>query len=179
MTRVLFYRHAALREELENNAELATEKLQSLPVLMGIIKETMRINSTVPCKLPRVTPEAGMVFGDTYIPGGVVVGVAPKILHLNEAVFQNPLTFDHRRWQSPSEEMNRDWMPFGKGARACMGRHLALVQLCIAVATIVKSRVLDGAVVTKPRIEFWEWYNVKVVGGKIEIEWHEAGMKAE
>lgn len=149
---------------------MAAEKLQSLPTLMGIIKETMRINSTVPCKLPRITPPDGMVFGGSYIPGGVVVGVAPYILHNNEGVFTEPKKFDHERWHSPTEEMSRDWMPFGKGSRACMGRHLAIMQLCLAVSTIVKSAVLEGTGTAQSAIEFWEWYNVKVVGGKIEIE---------
>lgn len=164
-------RYAALCEELDSNAQVAGEKLQTLPVLTGIIKETMRISSTVPCKLPRVTPQHGMVFDDTFIPGGVVVGVAPYILHLNERVFPDPCTFSHERWQNPTEDMSRDWMPFGKGARACMGRHLALMQLYIAVSSIVKSDVLDNAGTVKSAIEFWEWYNVKVVGNKIEIEW--------
>ena len=140
-------------------------------MLTGIIKESMRFNSTVPSKLPRVTPQGGIVFNETFIPGGVVTGVAPFTLHFNEEVFPEPRAFSHKRWRNPTEAMNRDWMPFGKGARACRGRHLAMMQLCIAVSVIVRSGVLDDAVVVKSAIEFWEWYNVKVVGGKIEIKW--------
>ena len=147
------------------------EKLQGLPILTGIVKETMRISSTVPCKLPRVTPQDGMIFEGTFIPSGVVVGTAPYMLHLNGNVFPEPHTFSYKRWHDPTKEMSRDWMPFGKGARACMGRHLALMQIYIAVAFIVKSGVLDDAGTVQPAIEFWEWYNVKVVGGKIEIKW--------
>jgi cytochrome P450 len=164
-------RYAALREEFDANAEISGEKLQSLPVLTGIIKETLRISSTVPCKLPRVTPPEGMVFEETFIPGGVVVGVAPYILHMDEKVFPDPHTFRYERWHDATAEMNRDWMPFGKGARACMGRHLALMQLYIAVSSIVKSGVLDEARTVKPSIEFWQWYNVKVQGAKVEIVW--------
>ncbi|KAK5715158.1 hypothetical protein LTR15_010575 [Elasticomyces elasticus] len=163
--------YTALREELQTNAEVIGGKLQSLPVLAGIIKETMRISSTVPCKLPRTTPPEGMVFEDTFIPGGSVIGVASCILHLNEKVFPEPGAFIPQRWRDPTTSMNRDWMPFGKGSRACMGRHLALMQLYVAVSVIVRDGVLEGAVNVKPAIEFWEWYNVQVVGGKIEIEW--------
>ncbi|KAK5111275.1 hypothetical protein LTR85_012216 [Meristemomyces frigidus] len=169
--------HAALRKELDSNSEIGGERLQSLPVLSGIIKETMRISSTVPCKLPRITPQGGMAFDNTFIPGGVVVGIAPYMLHLNEKVFPQPHTFNHERWYSPTEDMSRDWMPFGKGARACMGRHLAMMQLCIALSVIVKSGVLEGASTVKPTIDFWEWYNVKVAGGKIEIGWREMGAE--
>lgn len=164
-------RYAALHSELETNAGVEGEKLQSLPLLAGIVKETMRISSTVPCKLPRVTPPEGLVFDDVFIPGGVVVGVAPCMLHFNEKAFPNPKAFVPERWLHASEDMSRDWMPFGKGARACMGRHLALMQLYIATAAIVRSGVLDGASTVKTEIEFKEWYNVQVVGGKVEIEW--------
>ncbi|KAF2206606.1 hypothetical protein CERZMDRAFT_52874 [Cercospora zeae-maydis SCOH1-5] len=165
--------HSVLKEELDNNAEIRGVKLQSLPFLTGIIKETMRMASTVPCKLPRVTPPEGMVFENTLIPGGVVVGVAPYMLHTNEAVFRDPHVFDCRRWDSPTTEMTRDWMPFGKGSRACMGRHLALMQTYVAVAAVVRSHVLDGASVVKSSIQFREWYNVKVVGDGVEVKWRE------
>ncbi|EME82933.1 uncharacterized protein MYCFIDRAFT_64230 [Pseudocercospora fijiensis CIRAD86] len=166
--------YAALREELESNAGMQDEKLQSLPILTGIIKEVMRLSSTVPCKLPRVTPREGMIYKDIYIPGNVVVGVAPCILHFNEQVYPEPYTFRYQRWQDATEEMSRDWMPFGKGARACLGRHLAMLQLCVAVSTVVRSGVLNNARTMKSSIEFWEWYNVKVAGGTIEIGWQES-----
>lgn len=172
-------RYAVLRQELDSNDKVEGEKLQSLPVLTGVIKETMRINSTVPCKLPRETPAEGMIFDGTFIPGGVVVGVAPYMMHFNEKVFPEPRTFDHKRWRNPSEEMSRDWMPFGKGARACIGRHLALMQLCVAVSMIVRSNVLEDAATVRPAIEFWQWYNVKVVGGKVEIGWRSKGGEKE
>ncbi|KXT05181.1 hypothetical protein AC578_8418 [Pseudocercospora eumusae] len=167
-------RYAGLREELESNASMQGEKLQSLPILTGIIKEVMRLSSTVPCKLPRVTPKEGMMFKDIYIPGNIVVGVAPCMLHFNEQVYPEPHTFRYHRWQEATEEMSRDWMPFGKGARACLGRHLAMLQLCVAVCTVVRSGVLSNARTLKSDIEFWEWYNVKVAGGTIEIGWQES-----
>ena len=73
-----------MREELDNNSKIDGAKLQTLPVLTGVIKESMRISSTVPCKLPRVSPPGGLTLDDTFIPAGVIIGVAPYTLHMNE-----------------------------------------------------------------------------------------------
>lgn len=54
------------------------------------------------------------------------------ILHYDAANFPNPAEFEPVRWTSASPyppPENNAWRPFSKGARACMGRALAMDEL--------------------------------------------------
>jgi cytochrome P450 len=57
--------------------------------------------------------------------------------------FQAPERFDPARWLEPqslekTQEMNDLFMPFSKGTRACLGKNLAMMELKLVVATVVK-----------------------------------------
>lgn len=67
--------------------------------------------------------------------------------------------------------MNRDHIPFLLGSRQCIARNLAMMELNTACAAIVQSGNLDGARNVGDRIEIFEWFNSKVRGERIEIEY--------
>lgn len=117
----------------------------------AVIKESLRIIAPIPGLLPRVVPMEGMEIGPHSLPGGVRsipnsrclsfplptdypthkhtyqtrISAALSVLHHNETVFPNPHQFQPERWlqASPSElqAMEQCFMPFSKGARACIG----------------------------------------------------------
>lgn len=67
--------------------------------------------------------------------------------------------------------MQRDWIPFGLGARQCIARNLATVELFLAVRAIARHNVLEGAEAVGDTIEMLEWFNSKIKGEKIELVW--------
>lgn len=98
------------------------------------------------------------------------------------------------------QQQHRDFFPFGLGARVCIARALATQELIFAVKGVVRSGVLmdcdgeeDGvegknggegegvgggrkgrggrAKAVGEGIRIKEWFNAKVVGGKIEVVW--------
>jgi cytochrome P450 len=81
--------------------------------------------------------------------------------------------------ENETEEMRRDFIPFGSGSRQCIARNLATVELFAATAEIVRSGVLEGS---RPadeklangnqRIPILEWFNSKVVGGHVDLRWN-------
>ena len=71
--------------------------------------------------------------------------------------------------------MQRDWVPFGNGTRACIARNLATAELFMAVERLVAADGLRGARAVGERIEIFEWFNAKVRGGKIELVWEGEG----
>ena len=73
--------------------------------------------------------------------------------------------------------MQRDWMPFGNGTRACIARNLATAELFVAVEGLVRADVLSGARAVKERVQIYEWFNSKVRGGSVELVWDVAGGK--
>ena len=62
--------------------------------------------------------------------------------HRDPAVYPDPERFHPQRWmdsQNVSQEMKEMFMPFSKGTRACLGKNLAMIELKIITAIIVKS----------------------------------------
>ncbi|KAF9630258.1 hypothetical protein BFW01_g439 [Lasiodiplodia theobromae] len=169
-------KYAQLAAELHANAILDSPKdIQSLPYLTGVIKEALRLSMAISTRLPRVVPAGGFQHGNTYLPEATVVGLSAYQLHLNPAVYPNPHAFLPERWVNSSDDrMHRDFMPFGKGARACIARNLAMLELYVATAAVVQSKVLEcegGLKTVADSIESLEWFNARVKGGVIEIVW--------
>lgn len=168
-------------------------QVASLPYMRACIKETLRLSMANPTRLPRIVPSEGWLFAPSadfasatspatkgsqttyYLPAGMVVGVQIHTLHHNPTVFQDPYKFDPERWLTSTtdelEKMNRDLMPFSLGSRQCIARNLAMAELNAACIAIVENGVLDGAKNVADRIEILEWFNSKVHGEKIEVEY--------
>lgn len=110
-----------------------------------------------------------------YLPAGIIVSVQLHTMHHNPAVFTDPHEFKPERWlESPPgqlEKMSRDFIPFSLGSRACIARNLAMMELNMACAAILEGEVLDGATNVGDKIEILEWFNSKVQGERIEIEY--------
>lgn len=150
---------------------------QNLQYLDAVIREGLRISMANPTRLPRIAPSQGFSFtakdGRQYaIPGGTLVGLQIYTLHFNPGVYPDPFEFKPDRWlDSPSREMQRDWIPFGLGPRQCIARNLAMQELYLAVRAIARARVLEGAEVVSEKIEILEWFNSRVIGERIDLAW--------
>ncbi|KAL8988430.1 MAG: hypothetical protein Q9169_008555 [Polycauliona sp. 2 TL-2023] len=162
-------RYDRLRHELgeHNNAEA---DIQQLPYLSGVVKEGQRM-APVNTRLPRVVPKSGWQFDGYYFPAGTVVGIAAPQLFANPDVFQDPTTFRPERWANPSQEMQRDFIPFSVGIRQCIAKNLATAELFMAVQQVVESDVLRGAKPVVDKIETYEWFNMAIKGNRIDLVW--------
>ena len=132
----------------------------------------------IACRLPRVVPSTGWTYGSHFFPAGTNVGVSAWELHLNETVFPEPRVFKPERWLDATPEMNESWLPFGKGARSCIARNLAMQEVLIATEEIAGSGVLEGGRVEGEEVKIYEWFNSRVKGDKVEITWDREGEKA-
>jgi cytochrome P450 len=163
-------RYKILRQEALENQDKQIDA-QALPYLRGAVKEGLRLAMPSPTRLPRKVPATGMDFRGYHFPAGVNVGLGSFELHLNPEVFPDPENFMPERWLNPTADMQRDWVPFGMGTRACIARNLAITSVFLAMQQIVEADLLNGAKVLKNRIEIYEWYNSKVVDGRIALIW--------
>ena len=171
-------RYKKLCEEIdEADAHSTSYNPQSMQYLDAVIREGLRISMANPTRLPRVTPPRGFSFtlndGRQYrIPAGTLVSLQIYTLHFNPDVFIDPFAFNPERWlNSPTSEMQRDFIPFGLGPRQCIARNLATQELFLAVRAIARARLLDGARPVGEKIEILEWFNSRVIGEKIELAW--------
>lgn len=106
--------------------------IDALPLLQGIIMETLRLHAPIPGIQPRVTPSPPTSLASyDNIPPNVRVNAQAYSLHRNPDVFPDPESWEPRRWlkddHSPEmEEMRRWFWAFGSGGRMCVGSNLAL-----------------------------------------------------
>ena len=191
-------RYAKVKAEIlqakQNNADYDPS---SLLYLRACLRETLRLSMANPTRLPRVVPQGGWVFNPSagfsftakgpagkaqqppqrayYLPAGTLVSMQIHTMHHNPAVYTDAHRFSPERWfDSPPEQlekMNRDYMPFSLGSRACIARNLAMMELNMACAAILENEVLDGATNVGDEIEILEWFNSKVRGERVEIEY--------
>lgn len=68
------------------------------------------------------------------------VSASTIALHQNETVFPSPEVFNPSRWLGLSPEqlqhMERSFIPFGYGARMCLGKALATMEIKLLVACL-------------------------------------------
>ncbi|KAI4088716.1 MAG: hypothetical protein LQ344_005872 [Seirophora lacunosa] len=145
----------------DTDALLHYEHLQSLPYLSAVIFEALRLGKESG-RLARVSATTATTFGKYVFPPGTVFSVTLKDLNLSPAVYEKPESFNPERWLNDAatadlaeagkkneeegknsgggkeHNLKRRLMPFSRGARVCLGRHLAEVEICIAVANLVR-----------------------------------------
>jgi cytochrome P450 len=78
--------------------------------------------------LGRRVGDGGAEVGGYELPPGTDVLVSPWITHRHPDVWHDPNRFDPSRFVGPPERPPYAWFPFGGGARACIGRHLSLIE---------------------------------------------------
>ncbi|ROV98408.1 hypothetical protein VMCG_07149 [Cytospora schulzeri] len=161
-------KYERVRQEVLGNTNLDAS---SLPYLSGVVKESLRLSMATPTRLPRKVPAGGFNACGVSIPAGTNVGIGAYSLHLNPEVFPNPHEFMPERWLESTPEMLRDSFSFGSGLRQCIARNLATQWLHWIAEALVRSDVLQGAKPVTDEIEVREWFNSKVIGGKIELVW--------
>ncbi|KAJ6098162.1 hypothetical protein N7499_002536 [Penicillium canescens] len=126
--------------ELTGLAEPITDKsLRNLPYLNLVITETLRLYTAVPLGLPRSVPPEGAHFCGFQIPGGITISTQSYSLHRDPSIFPDPNSFNPERWENPSKEMKDASLPFGGGARICLGIHLARMELRMATALFFRA----------------------------------------
>jgi cytochrome P450 len=81
-----------------------------------------------------------VTLGDgSSIPKGTTVFAAPLLLHRRPDLFANPDAFDPDRWLGP-EPPPFAYVPFGGGARRCIGEEFALREVAIVLTTLLRGR---------------------------------------
>ena len=130
----------ALREELKTLPSLTDVKaLEGLPLLNGIVHETLRMHPPTPSGVLRITPKGGATIGTTFVPGDVTVAVPFMSLGRSEKCFVQANEFIPERWYSKPELIKDKlgYVPFSIGQYSCVGKNLALMEMRSVTALLV------------------------------------------
>ncbi|MCB9702240.1 MAG: cytochrome P450 [Myxococcales bacterium] len=110
------------------------------PYLEAACNETLRRYPLAPAPAPRRLLQPMELLG-YKLPAGVGVAAGIGVAHFREATYPEPLVFRPERFLertfSPFE-----FLPFGGGARRCLGAALAGYEMRLVVATLIRGFVL-------------------------------------
>ena len=122
-----------------------------LPYNAGVVKEALRLHFPIIGLMERRVPdgqELELPCGKK-IPGGTVIGMLPDLIGRDKEVFgQDADDFNPERWLQRADEpdeafkerlkvMKASNLSFGHGPRACLGQHVAELELYKFVPTIM------------------------------------------
>ncbi|KAF2113058.1 putative benzoate 4-monooxygenase cytochrome P450 [Lophiotrema nucula] len=142
---------------------LTCKIVEPLPYLQATLKEALRMAIGVCGRLPRVNPDATMTYNapnrQSYtIPSGYAVSMSIPDIHFDPDVFTIPRAFNPDRWlnASPSElaRMDKSFVPFGRGARQCIGLELAKQEILLVAANVFRNFEMELWETTARDIEF-------------------------
>jgi cytochrome P450 len=147
---------AAEVQGVDANGALDIERLK---FTRAVVDETMRLYP--PAFLIARAAAAPDTIAGLPVRKGDVILIAPWLLHRHEKLWRDPNAFIPSRFMPPSPPPDRfAYLPFGVGARVCIGAHFALVEATLALAKIIgafRVELLDkepvmpiGVVTTQP-----------------------------
>jgi cytochrome P450 len=133
--------HTELDSTVRDGGVEATD-LEALAVTDGLVRETLRLYPA-PFRIPRVAAE-DVELGGCSIEAGTDVLVYTVVPHRDDRFWTAPMEFRPGRWEDIDPEATGcEYIPFGAGPRACIGRRLALLEMRLALATIGKTYRLE------------------------------------
>ena len=128
------------------------DDLQSLPWTERAVRETLRLFPAAHGMGRSAATD--QTLGGRLIPAGSWVEVSIWGVHHSARVWPEPERFDPRRFDLADDEPPGGhrcaWLPFGAGARACIGRPISLTEVQITVATVLQSYVVSTPLTETP-----------------------------
>ncbi|PPJ60736.1 hypothetical protein CBER1_02380 [Cercospora berteroae] len=114
-----------------------------LPYLNGVLKESIRLHSSVGLLMERHVPKQGVEINGHYLKAGTIVGINPWVTNHNEDVFPQASSFKPERWLEASRGQLRGmddlWeLNFGGGSRKCIGRQISWIEMMKVIPELLR-----------------------------------------
>lgn len=154
----LLGRHSGVQQRVRDEVQqvaggraLTAADIDHLTYTAQVLDETMRLYPPGHTLARRAVQPAEL--GGHQVPVGRIVAISVWAIHHNPAVWPDPRRFDPDRFAGtdgaePDGEGDKvaryAHLPFGGGPRRCIGQHLAMAELAVAVATIVRAFHLES-----------------------------------
>ncbi|WP_324662547.1 cytochrome P450 [Haloarcula sediminis] len=119
------------------------EHVRELDYLEWVIQEAMRLYPPVYTIFREPTED--VTLSGYPIEAGMTLMLPQWGVHRSERFYDDPETFDPERWkpERAKERPRFAYFPFGGGPRHCIGKHLAMLEAQLIVATTAKEYELD------------------------------------
>ncbi|KAJ6639682.1 putative cytochrome P450 6g2 [Pseudolycoriella hygida] len=147
-----------VREALRKHGKICYELISNdLPYLTAGIKETLRLYPILPfldrvCVLPAHQKGYSLEPFSTFkIPKGMPVYIPIYSMQRDPEYFTDPEKFIPERFMSETNDIL--WLPFGTGPRNCIGERFAMMQMKVAMVSLLTSFRLEFTPETPNDIE--------------------------
>ncbi|QBD80850.1 cytochrome P450 [Ktedonosporobacter rubrisoli] len=130
--------HADVLAELDgvlHGAAPSLESLRQLPLLDGVIKETLRLLPPAPISM-RTAAEA-CELGGYALPKGATIFFSPFMTHRLPELYEEPNRFKPERWATLSRTPY-EYLPFSAGVHRCLGAEFAQLEIKVVLATMLQ-----------------------------------------
>lgn len=114
--------------------------IAKLPYLTAVVNEVLRIHPVAMLMFPRWVEVAINLAGFELHPGDVLLGCIQAV-HERTDLYTDPLLFNPDRFLKSNYSLY-EFLPFGEGSRRCIGSALALYEMKLILAYLVKNQVL-------------------------------------
>lgn len=141
----LISEHPQVQQQLQAEAdtvlgEEAAAGHQHLPDLVytrQVVDETLRL-------YPPVWVLTRTAMRDTELDGhpveaGTTLMISPYLLHRQPGNYPSPDEFKPGRWEPQPARAGGSFIPFGLGARRCIGEHFAYAEMVLALAALARN----------------------------------------
>jgi sterol 14-demethylase len=170
--------------------------MDKLPLLENVVKETLRVHSSIHSLMRKVMKPMRVPNSEYIITPDKVLVASPIVTHLSEAYYPDAMIWDPHRWDhsKAEEEVDPDtvdygygamskgtrspYLPFGAGRHRCIGEKFAYVNLITIISTIVrhlKLSMLDSNA-NMPPTDYTSLFSRPVQSA--EIRWERRGLVA-
>ena len=125
-----------LLQELEGLGDQRDpETISRLPYLAAVVNEVLRIHPVAMLLFPRLVEEPLNLAGHRFEPGDVLIGCISAV-HWRTDLYPEPQRFNPDRFLERSFSAT-EYLPFGGGARRCIGATLALYEMKLILANLL------------------------------------------
>lgn len=116
-----------IRSKFKSETEIRSVAVSSMPYLMAVLNESLRMYPPAPFGLSRVVAPGGATIGGVYLPAGSKVSVSHYAVFHSETNFADPDSFVPERWLDSREkkydgDVQESLMPFSAGKRNCIAQ---------------------------------------------------------
>lgn len=138
------------------------EELEREEFLVAIVKESLRITTALTARLPLVSPEKALLYKDHegagrewVIPPGTPTSMSLSNILMDPTIYTDPYIFRPERWIEGTKEQQARlasyWVPFGRGARMCVGMNFAQAEILICTAVLFRRFRFDVSETVRER----------------------------
>ena len=136
------------------------------PPMKHVIRETLRLYCPNALGSIRTPADDVVLAGKKRIPAGSICIMPFYVMLRNETIYKYADCFVPSRWENPTEEQIRSFLPFAAGRRSCQGQILATVELGAILSRLISSYKFHVVTLGRPEYSV----TLKPVGTKLGIK---------